>query len=58
MAFSVQPSTIKAIANSIDIPKLSDEAAKAMAPDVEYRLREVIQVNDTVVAPPLRHSLI
>mmetsp|Transcript_40187 Transcript_40187/g.89167 ORF Transcript_40187/g.89167 Transcript_40187/m.89167 type:complete len:753 (+) Transcript_40187:85-2343(+) len=39
----IQPATIQAIAHSIDIPKLSDEAAKALAPDVEYRLREILQ---------------
>jgi len=40
----IQPNSIKAIAHSVDIPKLSDEAAKTLAPDVEYRLREVVQV--------------
>lgn len=40
----ILPSTIKAIAHSVDIPKLSDDAAKTLAPDVEYRLREVVQV--------------
>jgi hypothetical protein len=40
----IHPNTIKAIAQSVDIPKLSDEAAKTLAPDVEYRLREVVQV--------------
>jgi transcription initiation factor TFIID subunit 6 len=40
----IHPNAIKAIAHSIDIPKLSDEAAKTLAPDVEYRLREVVQV--------------
>ncbi len=39
----IQPQTIQAIGESIDIPKLSTEAARALAPDVEYRLREVIQ---------------
>lgn len=47
----ITPATIQAIAHSIDIPQLSDEAAKALAPDVEYRLREVIQVR--VCAPLL-----
>lgn len=37
--------SIQAIAHSLDIPKLSDEAAKALAPDVDYRLREIIQVS-------------
>lgn len=40
----IHPSAIKAIAHSVDIPRLSDEAAKVLAPDVEYRLREVVQV--------------
>lgn len=40
----IQPNSIKAIAHSVDIPKLSEEAAKTLAPDVEYRLREVVQV--------------
>jgi transcription initiation factor TFIID subunit 6 len=40
----VQPSTILNIAECAEVPRLSEEAAKALAPDVEYRLREVIQV--------------
>ncbi|MEW5310601.1 MAG: hypothetical protein WDW38_002384 [Sanguina aurantia] len=36
------PVSIQAIAQSINV-KLADEAAKALAPDVEYRLREIIQ---------------
>ncbi|GFR44075.1 hypothetical protein Agub_g5235 [Astrephomene gubernaculifera] len=39
----IQPAAIKAIALSVDVTHLTDEAAKALAPDVEYRLREVIQ---------------
>ncbi|KAI8476880.1 MAG: TATA box binding protein associated factor-domain-containing protein [Monoraphidium minutum] len=39
----ITPGTVQAIAHSLDIPQLSDEAARALAPDVEYRLREVIQ---------------
>lgn len=46
----IQPDSIKAIAHSIDIPRLSDEAAKTLAPDVEYRLREVVQVCSTATA--------
>lgn len=41
----ITPATMQAIAHSLDIPQLSDEAARALAPDVEYRLREVIQVS-------------
>lgn len=39
----IPPDTIKAIAHSISIPNLTDEAAKALAPDVEYHVREVVQ---------------
>eukprot|EP00798_Chlamydomonas_sp_ICE-L_P007790 gene7790-981_t len=39
----IQPPSIQAIAHSLDVPRLSSEAAKALAPDVEYRLREIIQ---------------
>lgn len=46
----IQPDSIKAIAHSIDLPRLSDEAAKTLAPDVEYRLREVVQVRVSVCA--------
>jgi hypothetical protein len=44
MSRFITPASVQAIAHSLDIPQLSDEAAKALAPDVEYRLREVIQV--------------
>jgi transcription initiation factor TFIID subunit 6 len=40
----VEPSTLQVIADSVGIPKLSTDAAKALAPDVEYRIREIIQV--------------
>eukprot|EP00955_Chlamydomonas_euryale_P083858 363897-Chlamydomonas_euryale.AAC.13 len=39
----ITPASIQAIAHSIDIPKLSDDAARALSPDVDYRLREIIQ---------------
>jgi histone H3/H4 len=39
----IHPETIQAIGQSIDIHNLLPEAARALAPDVEYRLREVIQ---------------
>ncbi|GLC67259.1 hypothetical protein PLESTF_000534400 [Pleodorina starrii] len=39
----IQPAAVKAIALSVDVTHLTEEAAKALAPDVEYRLREVIQ---------------
>lgn len=41
----VQPSTIHAIAQSLEVGTISDEAAKALSPDVEYRLREIVQVH-------------
>ena len=41
----VQPSTIHAIAQSLEVGAVSDEAAKALSPDVEYRLREIVQVH-------------
>lgn len=47
MGSFISPGIIDAIAHSLDIPKLSAEAAKALAPDVEYRLRELIQVRAT-----------
>ncbi len=40
----VQPESLQVIADSVGIPKLSADAAKALAPDVEFRLREIIQV--------------
>jgi hypothetical protein len=49
----ITPTTVQAIAHSLDIPHLSDEAAKALGPDVEYRLREVIQVRS--LAQALQH---
>ena len=50
MSGYIKPDTIQAIAHSVDIPKLTPEAAKALAPDVEYRMREVVQVRVEVVA--------
>lgn len=35
--------SIACVAESIGIPNLSEDAATALAPDVEYRLREIIQ---------------
>lgn len=39
----VHPESIKIIAQQVGIESLPDEVARALAPDVEYRLREVIQ---------------
>lgn len=41
---------LESIASSIEVPKLSSEAARALAPDVEYKLRELIQVGWTATA--------
>lgn len=35
---------ISAIAESIGISDLSDDAARVLAPDVEYRVRDILQV--------------
>lgn len=40
----IQPSSIQNIALSIDITRLSADAAKGLASDAEYRLRELVQV--------------
>lgn len=39
----VQPESVATIADSLGLA-LSDETLRALAPDVEYRLREIIQV--------------
>ncbi|RZS02073.1 hypothetical protein BHM03_00032049 [Ensete ventricosum] len=44
-AMSMVPKeTIEVIAQSIGIANLSPDVALALAPDVEYRLREIMQV--------------
>lgn len=40
----VPKETIEVIAQSIGIANLSADAALALAPDVEYRMREIMQV--------------
>jgi len=40
---TVQPQTIHVIAESVAIARLGDDAAKAFAPHVDVRLREVVQ---------------
>ncbi|KAK9843648.1 hypothetical protein WJX81_001006 [Elliptochloris bilobata] len=40
---TLQPQTIHVIAESVAVGQLSDEAAKALAPHVDVRLREVVQ---------------
>lgn len=39
----VSTDSIKVIAESVGIAKLKDEVAEALAPDVEYRLRDLVQ---------------
>lgn len=43
----VQKETIEVIAQSIGINNLSPDVALALAPDVEYRVREIMQVKNT-----------
>ena len=50
MSTALTPATVKAIAQSVDVTHLSEAAAKALAPDVEYRLREVVQVGEISAA--------
>jgi hypothetical protein len=40
----ITPSAVASIARTVDGVKLEEQAAKVLAPDVEYRLREVVQV--------------
>ena len=40
---TVQPQTVHAIAESVAVGRLSDDAAKALAPHVDVRLREIVQ---------------
>lgn len=40
----VPQETVEVIAQSIGINNLSPDAALALAPDVEYRMREIMQV--------------
>lgn len=47
----VQAPSLQALADSMGVPKLSDEAAKALAPDVEYRMRDIIQVQRLQTLP-------
>eukprot|EP00892_Ulva_mutabilis_P000237 jgi/Ulvmu1/10213/UM060_0013.1 len=43
MSGYVRPALISAIADSIGISDLSDEVARVLAPDVEYRVRDILQ---------------
>lgn len=40
----VPKETIEVVAQSIGISNLSPEVARALTPDVEYRVREIMQV--------------
>jgi TATA box binding protein associated factor (TAF) len=44
MSGHITPALISAIAESIGVPELSPEAASILAPDVEYRIRDILQV--------------
>jgi hypothetical protein len=44
MSGAITPALISAIAESIGVPDLSAEAASVLAPDVEYRVRDILQV--------------
>ena len=46
----VPDASIKVFAQHVGIESLADEVARALAPDVEYRLREVIQTRAVYVA--------
>ena len=50
----VPKETIEVIAQSIGITNLSSDVALAVAPDVEYRMREIMQVHTS----QLPHSLV
>ena len=53
----VKTSTVHAIAQSLEVSSVNEEAAKALAPDVEYRLREIVQVSVVVhVLPVADHT--
>jgi hypothetical protein len=43
--------TIQVIAQSIGIHALPDEVASALAPEVEYRMREIMQVSCPLPSP-------
>lgn len=51
----VPKETIEVIAQSIGINNLSSDVALALAPDVEYRVREIMQVHGFAHYHFLRH---
>lgn len=40
----VRPEMVRIVADSAGVPNLSADVGQLLAPDVEYRLREIIQV--------------
>lgn len=46
----VPKETVEVIAQSIGINNLTPDAALALAPDVEYRMREIMQVFKFVIS--------
>ena len=44
MAVPIHKDTIKAMAEQLGQPELSDECSSIIAADLEFRLREVVQV--------------
>lgn len=51
MSGYVRPALITAIAESIGISDLSEEVSRVLAPDVEYRVRDILQVRRNPSAP-------
>ncbi|GJN21304.1 hypothetical protein PR202_gb08769 [Eleusine coracana subsp. coracana] len=49
----VPKETIEVIAQSVGIPSLGADVPAALAPDVEYRLREIMQVRTPMLSPTL-----
>jgi hypothetical protein len=47
----VPKETIEVIAQSVGIPTLPADVSAALAPDVEYRLREIMQVRRPAPCP-------
>lgn len=53
----VPKETIQVIAQSIGINSLPPDAVDALAPDVEYRVREIMQVYGSYVVPLIMSSI-
>ena len=52
---TVQPQTIHAIAESVAVGRLSNDAAKALAPHVDVRLREIVQARADLQVHSIDH---